>query len=378
MGSRLPRKGKWLAVAVVVAAAGAGGWLWLRPSAADPAADPVTATATVDTQRDTVSATGTVAPARRADLRFAVDGEVAEVRVAEGDTVTAGQVLATVDDELLAADATAAAAELDAARARLDDQTAAGASDTQLAAAQAEVAAATSKRAAAEKARDQAELTATIAGTVVEVELAVGDQTGSGSTGEGEQTGQTGQTGGYITVVATNRYLVEARVAGADVERISAGMTVEVATTDLDEPAPGTVTTVGLVAETDEAGTATFPVTVDVTGERDDLYAGSTATVTIVVAQRDDVLTVPTQAVREDDGTTYVDKLVDGAAVRTEVTLGATYGPRTEIRTGLAEGDQVQLPAMTSGPGGGGGGLPRFPGGAGPGGAITEFQVGGR
>jgi len=376
MGSRLPHKKKWLAAVVLLAAAGAGGWLLLTPSSAEPPAEQVTATATVDTQRDTVSATGTVEPAKRADLTFSVDGEVTGVRVTEGDTVTAGQVLATVDDALLAAEARAAESELDAAKARLSDETAAGASDTQLASADAEVAAATSRLTAAQEALDQAELTATIAGTVVEVELAVGDQVGTAQNGD-QPAGESDT--GHITVVATDRYLVDARLAGADVRRVEAGMAVEVTTTDLTEPAAGAVTAVGLVAEADESGTATFPVTVDVTGERDDLYAGSSATVTIVVAQRENVLTVPTQAVREDGDGTYVDKLVDATAVRTEVTVGATYGPRTEISAGLAEGDEVGLPAFTNRPGGGDGGgvgpkggdVIRMPEGAVPGGGFT-------
>ncbi|WP_460401130.1 efflux RND transporter periplasmic adaptor subunit [Actinophytocola sediminis] len=377
MGFRLPRKRRrvvWLVVALVVlAAGGTGGWLLLAP-AEEPAAEPVTATATVDTQRETVAATGTVEPAAQADLTFAVSGEVTDVRVAEGDQVTAGQVLAVIDDELLAAEVTAAESEVDAAAARLADETAAGAADTQLAAANAQVTAAQSRLTTARDALEDAELTATIAGTVVAVELAVGDQVGGGAdTGSdtGDQPQQDDSTGA-ITVVSTNKYQVSAKVAGADLRRIKAGMAVEVTTADATEPVPGTVTTAGLVAQADESGAVTFPVTIAVTGEQQDLYAGSSATVTIVVAERADVLTVPTSAVREDGDTTYVDKIVAGKPVRTEVELGTTYGPLTEITSGLAEGDQVELPAFIRRPGGGdsgpgGGDVIRIPsGGGGP------------
>lgn len=359
MGSRLPRKRRrvvWLAAALVLAAGGAGGWLLLAPFPAEPAAEPLTATATVDTQRHSVSATGTVEPAQRADLTFAVSGEVTAVRVAEGDRVTAGQVLATVDDELLAAEADAAESELDAAEARLADETAAGASDTRLAAAGAEVAAARSRLTAARESLEQAELTATIAGTVVAVDLAVGDQVGTDS-GSGDSQGgnqQTGDTTAAITVVSTNRFAVRAGLSGADVRRVEAGMAAEITPADVRAPVPGTVTTVGLVAEADESGVATFPVTVEVTGERDDLYAGSSATVTIVVEERADVLTVPTQALHEDGDTTYVNKIVDGGTERTTVEVGTAFGPVTEILSGLAEGDEVELAAFSREPGGGG------------------------
>jgi multidrug efflux pump subunit AcrA (membrane-fusion protein) len=395
MGSRLSRKRTrvvWLVVVLVVVAGGAGAWLVLTPSSAEEPPESMTAFATVDTQRDTVSATGTVEPAKRADLTFAVSGEVTDVRVAEGATVTAGQVLATVDDELLAAEVDAAESELDAAEAKRDDQTAAGASDTQLAAASAEIAAASSRLTAAEESLDQAELKATIAGTVVAVELAVGDQVGSGSDPDpGNGTAPTGddESTAAITVVSTNRYAVEARLSGVDVRRVKAGMAAEVTTTDLTEPAAGTVSTVGLVAEADESGAAAFPVTIDVTGEREDLYAGSSATVTVVVEERADVLTVPTQALHEDGESTYVNKIVDGKPVRTAVEVGAAYGPVTEILSGIEEGDEVELRAFSRKPGGGPdgeqggppeGGMMQVPEGGGPvfPGGDGGFKGGGR
>lgn len=397
MGSRLSRKRTrvvWLVVVLVVVAGGTGAWLLLTPSSAEEAAESMTATATVDTQRDTVSATGAVEPAKRVDLTFAVSGEVTDVRVAEGATVTAGQVLATVDDELLAAEVDAAESELDAAEAKRDDQTAAGASDTQLAAASAEVAAASSRLTAAEESLDQAELKATIAGTVVAVELAVGDRVGSGADPDSQNgTAPTGddESTAAITVVSTNRYAVRARLSGVDVRRVKAGMAAEVTTTDLTEPAAGTVSTVGLVAEAAESGgsgAAAFPVTIDVTGEREDLYAGSSATVTIVVEERADVLTVPSQALHEDGESTYVNKIVDGKPVRTEVEVGAAYGPVTEILSGIEEGDEVELRAFIRKPGGGSdgeqggppeGGMVEFPGGGGPmSPGEGEFKGGGR
>lgn len=382
MGSRLPRKRRrvvWLVVAIVLAAGGTGGWLLLRPSSADPSSEPVTSTATVGTQRLMVSATGTIEPAQRADLSFAVSGEVTAVLVEEGDTVTKGRVLATVDDELLAAEVDAAESELDAAEARVDEvtdaETAAGGSDTQLAAAESAVVSARSRLTAAREALEQAELTATIPGTVVAVDLAVGDQAGGGTDPQGDQSSDSGETAGVITVVSTNRYLVEASLAGADVKEVKAGMAAEIATADAAEPVDGTVRTVGLVAEVDESGTATFPVTLDITGQHDDIYAGSSATVTIVVEEREGVLTVPTQALHEDGDTTYVKKIVNGEPVRTEVEVGTAYGPQTEIVSGLEEGDEVELAAFSRRSGGADpqeGGVIKMPDGgpAGPNGGM--------
>ena len=350
-----------LGVVAVLAAGGGVAWWLLRP-AAQEATTPVVMPVTSSTQRQTVSATGTVEPAARADLSFAVSGEVTEVLVAEGDVVTAGQALAAVDDSLLAAQLDAAESELAAAQARLDDTDTDG-SDTDEAAAQAAVTSAESKLAAAQEAVDQATLTATIGGTVVAVGLAVGDRVGDTAPAQGEET----ETA-VITVVSTNRFVVSAKVGGADVDKVEAGLDADITPVGGVGTVAGTVTSVGLVASADDTGAATFPVTVDVTGERDDVYAGSSATVEIVVSERDDVLTVPSLALHTEGAATYVYKVADGARERVDVRVGESFGQVTEVVSGLAEGDEVEV--ATPSPGGG-----RAPGGGGGGDAATAGRA---
>ncbi len=83
---------------------------------------------------ETVSAEGTVAAAETDDLSFAASGTVTAVNVKAGDTVTAGQVLATIDSAELESDVAAANATVAEAKAKLADDEDAGASDEQLAA----------------------------------------------------------------------------------------------------------------------------------------------------------------------------------------------------------------------------------------------------
>lgn len=357
---------------VVVVAGGVAAWLVLRP--AEAATQPVIAAAAVGTQRQTVAASGTVEPAAQADLNFAVSGTVTEVLVKEGDQVTAGQPLARVDDTLLVAQRDAAQAALDAAEDKADDDAVA-------------VVSARSELTAAQEAVDDATLTATIAGTVATVGVKVGDRVGdnAGASGNSDDTAQ-------FTVVSTNQFVVDAKVGGEDVDKVKPGMAVEIRATGTSESAEGTVQTVGLVASADESGAATFPVAVAVTGERKDIYAGSSADVSIVVAERQNVLTVPTMALHTSGRTTFVNKMVNGTATRTDVTTGETFGAQTEIKSGLREGDQVEVAVVA--PSGGAGGNGRsgvFPGGGGevfaPGGSGGNggrigngggFQGGGR
>jgi multidrug efflux pump subunit AcrA (membrane-fusion protein) len=344
---------------VVVVAGGVAAWLVLRP--AEASSQPVLATATVGTQRQTVSASGTVEPAEQADLNFSVSGQVTEVLAKEGDQVSAGQALATVDDTLLQAQLTAAQAALDAAQEKADS------SDD--ASADAAVVSAQSDLTAAQDAVDNATLKSTIAGTVVTVGLKVGDRVGDNA-GQGDSNGSSGDTAQF-TVVSTKRFVVDAKVGSEDVDKVKQGMAAQVTATGAQEPVDGTVQTVGLVASADDSGAATFPVTVDVTGERDDIYAGSTATVSIVVKERENVLTVPAMALHTSGNATYVNKMVDGKAVRTDVKVGETFGAQTEITSGLREGDQVEVAVVAPSGGSGGTNGRNFPGGG-------EFPGGGQ
>jgi len=329
---------------VVVATAGGTTWWLTRPEPA--AAQNATMTVTLETFKDTVSASGTIEPAKQADLSFAVSGTVTRVLVHAGQRVRKGDVLAVVDDDLLQSDVTAKESALDAAQTRLDDDEDADASETQLASDRAAVVNAETQLAEARDSLDSARLRSTITGTVAAVNISKGD-TVAGAQGGQSDTAQ-------FSVVSSQQYVVEAQVATTDISRVKKGLQVQITPTGGTEPVYGTVLTVGRVASAQSSGAATFPVTIDVTGRRKDVYAGSSATVEIIVKQVDDVLAVPTMALRQDGDETYVYKMVDGKRVKTAVETGATYGMQTEVTSGLAEGDVVEIVSFTRTPGSGG------------------------
>ncbi|MBM7519811.1 efflux RND transporter periplasmic adaptor subunit [Nocardioides nitrophenolicus] len=387
-GLRRPRRLVLSLTALVVLAGVAGGWLLFR---GDEPAAATTTTATVQTQtlKQTVTASGTLAAATTADLSFDVSGTVTAVYVKPGDTVKKGQRLAAIDDDVLQAQLDAAQSSLTAARTARSENIADGAADVQLAADRAAVLAAESQLAEAQEAVDDAVLRSTTKGTVTAVGLEVGDSAGSAGAGAGSAGSSSGTDAtGTITVVSTGRFVVDATVASADIAKVSVGLQAEITVSGVDETVYGTVQEVGLVAETDSSGAAVFPVTVQVTDTRDDLFGGTSADVAIVVSQRSDVLTVDSRALRTDGDTTYVEKVSGDSTERTEVEVGETSGLATEITSGLSEGDVVEIAGFT-GPGSGGGdqqmqqlreqmqqngGLP--PGGF-PGGGTGGFPGGG-
>ncbi|OYO08391.1 hypothetical protein CGZ98_16040 [Enemella evansiae] len=160
----------------------------------------------------------------------------------------------------------------------------------------------------------------------------------SGSAGSGA-TGSTAQ----LVVIATDAWLVNAQVSAADLPRIKTDQPVEITPAGSSQKATGTVAQVGVMAASSSGGAATFPVTVAVTGNPTGLYAGGSASVSIVVRQYDDILTVPTAAILTENGKTVVRKLVGGQPVTTEVTVGQVFGTDSEITGGLQNGDEVQV-----------------------------------
>lgn len=387
---------RWIAVVAIVVVLGAGTAAWAATrGSGSPTTTSILATASRGTIRSTVSATGTLQPARQADLGFAVSGTVRTVTVAVGDRVRTGQVLATVGAAALRADRAAAGANLAAAQSQLVSDTAAGADDTQLTSDDAAVRSARSALTSARAAVRDASLRATFSGRVASVGITIGDSVsgsgGNGSGDTGQATGSSTTSAGTITVISTSAYIVAASVGSSDLASLKKGLQAQITPTGTTQTLYGTVSAVGLVAESSgstsgssSSGSATFPVTIAVTGDVTGVLAGSSADVSIIVKQVPDVLTVPTAAVHSSAGKTTVTVSRNGKQVVTPVTIGQVYGAQTEITAGLKAGQQVvvttfRLPTGT-GTGTGqnrfGGEFPRG-GGFGPGGGTGGFGPGG-
>jgi RND family efflux transporter MFP subunit len=365
----------WLVVGVVVVAiAGSGAYLMLRPASA--AVAPTAVSVARGTYQTTVSATGTVQPENEADLDFAVAGTVTKVLVKAGEHVHKGQALARMDDTSLRAALTSATSSLVSANTAYSDDADAAATSTQLAADSASIDSARAAVAQAQDAVDNATLRSTITGTVAAVDLTVGESVGGSSA---QAASDTSTTTYQVTVVSAKHFTVDATVAASDVASLKKGMQAQITPSGSTTTVYGIVKSIGLVAQTSNEGAAEFPVTIAVTGSPKDLYAGSSATVSIIVKQAQNVLAVPSLALHTSGKTTYVEKLVNGKPVRTTVTVGTTYGAMTQVLSGLKSGDQVQLPSFggLTRPGTTGTNGTRGFGGTGFGGGLPTFSNGG-
>jgi len=187
-------------IPVVVVVVGGAAWIGLRAGRGTAATTTTAVTSQLftvspTTLAQTVSATGTIAPAETESLSFAVAGTVTAVKVAAGDSVTQGQVLATLSSAALESAVAQAQATLASSNAQLSDDQAAAASSAQITADQTNVASAYANLVAAVQDLSGATLTSPIAGTVATVNLTVGEVLGS-SGGSGTSISGTGTGSG--------------------------------------------------------------------------------------------------------------------------------------------------------------------------------------
>jgi len=348
-------------VIVLLVVGGGGAWAVTR-SSSSTAATPTLVSVTSSTIRQSVSATGTLEPAHRADLTFAVSGTVTALPVVVGDTVKSGAVLATVDTSSLKTAVTSAQASVNAAQDQLTAQQDAGSSAVQIASTQAQLADAQAKLADSETALAAASMTSPIAGTVAQVNIAVGDKVGgtasassssaSGGGGSPSASGgggsspssasaSTSSSTAQIVVISTTSWVVSASVGSADLPQLKKGQQAEITPSGSTTKIFGTVKSVGIVASSSSSGSASFPVTINVTGSPKGLYAGGAVDVAIIVKQVENLLSVQTNAVHTEGGKTVVYQMKDGAQVSTPVKVGTVYGAVTQILSGLKAGDKV-------------------------------------
>ncbi len=195
---------------------------------------------------------------------------------------------------------------------------------------------------AAQDAVDNAVLTTPMGGEVAQVNTAVGDAVGAGST----SSSSTGSAAQFI-VLTPGSFQVTSTVSDSVVSEVAVGQRAIVTAAGSTNGLPATVSSVGVIA-TVTSGVATFPVTVQITDTHPALRDGMSATVTVVVNQVVGVLTVPTSAVHTSGTTSTVQVLKNGVASAVPVTVGAADPSRTQITSGLSAGDTVVIATVSS------------------------------
>ncbi|WP_207537204.1 HlyD family efflux transporter periplasmic adaptor subunit [Sabulicella rubraurantiaca] len=244
--------------------------------------------------------------------------------------------------------------QLEAARQDLASTLARG-DATQLATAELELLNAEGKLRDLEQDLAQAEVRAPVSGVVLmppERQGAGGGGGGGPQTVEAGSRVSRGQT--MFTIGDLETFMVRGQVDEIDVNQVRPGQNVVVTGDAFAEtPLRGRVASVAAQASSEGrgmgmgSGMPSFAVSVIVDGltpeQRQRLAVGMSASLSIVVHERQEAVVLPPQAIRTENGQRVV-RVRDGARfVSRPVTLGITIPEGIEIREGISPGDVIVL-----------------------------------
>ncbi|WP_031156328.1 efflux RND transporter periplasmic adaptor subunit [Streptomyces xanthophaeus] len=362
MGSAI--RGRAVLVNGTLAVLLAGGIGFAYVSLGDDGATASAATRTTAVMRGdltaSVAASGAVESATKRALTFTGSGTVSKVHVAVGAAVKKGQKLAELDR-------TEAKEDLDAAKAQL---AVAADGDTSTAQGNASYVQAQNAVSAAQRALDGTVLYAPFDGTVTAVNGSVGESATASSASSGSADSS---SSGFIELADPGTVQVTGKFTEADATHLKVGQAATVTFAALTG-----VTAQGDVAAIDSAPTTennvvTFAVTITLKEKPAQVRIGQTASATVTVSEVKDALYVPSAAVTSAGGQSIVTVLENGKPVAKTVTVGIAGSSGTEIKSGLKEGEQVQITVAT----GTGGTGSQMPGGGGFGGGGMGGGAGG-
>ncbi|MHB8293472.1 MAG: efflux RND transporter periplasmic adaptor subunit [Acidimicrobiales bacterium] len=167
-------------------------------------------------------------------------------------------------------------------------------------------------------------------------------------------------SGGTVASLVSPSLVLDAQVNQLDLPELAVGQAVTIrpdalasdklAATLMSLP-PATVPTGTSSTSTKASGSAvTFPVTVLVKGTPAHVIPGMTATMSITISERSNVLAVPTSALSGPPGRPFVRVPGPGGTSRlVPVHIGLATASLTEVTKGLSAGEQVIVGTSSSG-----------------------------
>jgi HlyD family secretion protein len=96
------------------------------------------------------------------------------------------------------------------------------------------------------------------------------------------------------------------------------------------------------------SGVVTFPVTVTLDTENEQLYPNMTVIANIITATKDNVLLIPSSAVQRQNDQATVRIVKNGNVQQVDVQTGLASDTQVEIISGLADGDQVVTSTLST------------------------------
>lgn len=282
------------------------------------------------TIEDDVSAVGTLRPVRAVQIVPDVAGRVTEVPVSSGQQVSEGDLLIQLGDRaeraaVAEAEATLSEAEQEYRRfERLEEENAAA--EARLEEARAAFLRAEAVLMRAQAALEDRAVNAPFGGTLGVIDT----EKGTFLNGSETVTRLSDLSMIEVSVTLPERYF----------ERVTPGQTLEIRTPAYpDETFEGRVT---LRAPEIDLGTRSFEIRAEVDNSDGLLVGGMFANSRLVLGSSEG-MAIPDDAIISEGLATYVYTVTDGTAARTDIEVGTSLGPLTEVRDGLAMDSRVVI-----------------------------------
>jgi membrane fusion protein, multidrug efflux system len=276
-----------------------------------------------------IVAVGTLASDESVVLSSEISGRIARIHFSEGRPVQRGQLLFELDDSVHRAEVEQAHANLTLSQRNheraeeLYERRLVSTRERDEAAARLELDRASLQLAEAHLARTR--IRAPFAGVAGLRQVSPGDYVNPGQA--------------LVSVEALSSLKVDFRLAEISLSRVSVGQTLNLLVDAYPgESFPGTVYAIDprLAVETRSVG-----VRARVPNPEGRLRPGLFARVRLVIAERDNAILVPEQAIMPQGEQLFVYVIEDGKSALRPVTIGLRQEGRAEIRTGLKPGDVV-------------------------------------
>jgi len=166
-----------------------------------------------------------------------------------------------------------------------------------------------------------------------------------------------------MTVVDPDPMLLEAMVNEDDMTDMKPGLAASVSPSSMPD-----LTLKGRVSEIDmhaqiQSNVSVFQTSIEVPNPDGKLLWGMNADAEITVLNFENVLVLPSNAIRTSGTSSQVYIIDGGKMISWDVQTGASDGTRTQIVAGLDEGDEVAIPqrkSTTTAPQQGQGGVPNI------------------
>jgi multidrug efflux pump subunit AcrA (membrane-fusion protein) len=197
----------------------------------------------------------------------------------------------------------------------------------QLAADQAAIDAADAQVAVARQNLAASTLVSPINGTVAQIGFTVGQNAGQQR----------------IVVIGPGANQVTTAVSDTAAGQVKPGQQATVTPDGSATPITGQVTSIGLLSTTTSSGSPSYPVTISLPDSAPAFFPGATASVSIIIGTGNAAVTVPTSALHLAGPAMTVTVLSGDKTEVRRITAGVIGAAVAEVRSGLANGEQVVL-----------------------------------